>query len=115
MQADEIITGGNCHKESKISRVKFRLELLDATTKCSGCKKNLPVKRWKCLCSKSWHECDKHCRAGEVVKRPHDKAMLKKMTLNWLGTQIECKKQFKLELKSCKLEWTFPLITITPF
>ena len=67
--ADEIITCGECHKESKISRVKFLLETLDATTKCSGCNKNLPVKNWLCACNKPWHLCDKHCRAGEVFRR----------------------------------------------
>ena len=72
-QADEIITCGNCHKESEISRVKFRLDTLDATTKCSGCEKKLPVNNWKCLCNKPWHDCDKHCRAGGVFKRLNEK------------------------------------------
>ena len=67
--ADEFIMCGICHKETKISRIKFLLETLDATTKSSGCNKNLPVKGWLCLCNKPWHECDKHRRAGEVFRR----------------------------------------------
>ena len=77
--ADEFISCGICHKEIKISRIKFLPETLDATTKCSGCNKNLPVKSWKCLCNQPWHECDKHCRAGEVFRRLNEKkAKLKK-------------------------------------
>ena len=65
----QIITCGTCHKETKLSRVKLLFETIDATTKCSGCNKNLPVKSWQCACNKPWHQCEKHCRAGEVFRR----------------------------------------------
>ena len=31
------------------------------------------VKNWKCRCKRCWHECEQHCRAGEVFKRLNDK------------------------------------------
>ena len=99
--ADEFITCGVCHKESKISRIEFLLETLDATTKCSGCSKNLPVKNWVCLCNKPWHECEKHCRAGEVFRRLNAKnAKLKREDVELGRDPKRMQKQFKRELNA---------------
>ena len=96
LQDDEIIAYGFCHKESKVSRVKFRLETLDAYTKCSGCKKNMPVTKWKCKCNQYWHECEQHCRAGKFSKGSMTKrSSLKKKTLNLQETPRKCKSNSK--------------------
>ena len=99
MQEDEFISCGNCGEETKISRVKFRLETLDAHTKCSGCDKNLLVKNWKCRCKKCWHECEQHCRAGEVFKRLNEKKQnLKKEDAELARDSKIMQKQLKIEL-----------------
>ena len=73
------------------------LETLDATTKCSGCNKNLPIKSWKCFCNKTWHECDKHCRAGEVFRRLNEKKnKLKKDDAELARDPKKIQKQLKL-------------------
>ena len=99
--SDEIITCGSCHKESKISRVKFLLETFDATTKCSGCNNNLPVKSWQCACNKPWHQCEKHCRAGEVFRRLNaNKAKQKKEDAELGRDPKRMQKQIKRELNA---------------
>ena len=91
--SDEIITCGSCHKETKISRVKFLLETLDATTKCSG--------SWQCVCNKPWHQCEKHCRAGEVFRRLNsNKAKSKKEDAELGRDPKRMQKQIKRELNA---------------
>ena len=45
------------------------LETLDATTRCCGCEKKESVGNWRSKCHGPWYKCEKHCRAGEVIRR----------------------------------------------
>ena len=60
---------GNCNKETKASSKSFALETLDAKIMCSGCKKTQSIQKWNCKCDKPWHECVKHKRVGEILRR----------------------------------------------
>ena len=61
----------------------------------------MPVKNLECLCNKPLHDCDKHCRAGEVFKRLNEKkAKLKQNDAELARDPNKMQKQLKVELNA---------------
>jgi hypothetical protein len=57
-----------CQKWSKVNRKAFDTTTLDASAKCSLCKKTSLVMRWRCKCSCEWHECTTHRESPGIAR-----------------------------------------------